>query len=258
MAITIEQEANALSKLVTDIDNTRRRYTKTEDDTLINFVSPYFFIYQKHRFYLLKNSVRKTLDPKFKYRPDYLSHEEYGTTTLWTLILFINDIPNIESFDQNQVLVPTFQSILQLARNNDEFNKISDLNELNKEPVAKTTLNLYTTKSKPKIEDFTIVVPEPAEEIAVHYVRQKFDITFVDAANKYVDLGFDEAIAESIELSIKGQTAVIYGEDYTLKDDPNGVAKRLSWAIDVTNGITGLESIIIEDSTIEVRYAIEQ
>lgn len=255
MAITIVQEAKRDSRLVYDIDNMRRRYQSTEGDIVINFVSPYFSVYEKYRFYLLKNSVREVLESKYYFRPDYLSYQKYNTTTLWTLLLFINDIPNIENFNKNQVLIPTFTSILNLSRGNTESTKVSDLNELNKAPVARDTLNLYTTKSTPKLIDIVDEV-EPAEEVQLHYVRQKFDVTFTDVSNKYVDLGFANPIAESVELTMQGETSFIYGVDYVLKADANDVVKRLSWKADSDNSVIGLESTIIEDAVLEIRYAI--
>ena len=101
---TIDQEANVLVKLATDLDKYRRYYSLKEVDTdetiFVKFVAPKIIAFEDYRFYLLKNSDTKPLSPANYYRPDYVSYQEYGTVNLWAMLLFINDIPTIEDFEK--------------------------------------------------------------------------------------------------------------------------------------------------------------
>ena len=59
---TIDQEANVLVKLATDLDKYRRYYSLKEVDTnetiFVKFVAPKIIAFEDYRFYLLKNSFK--------------------------------------------------------------------------------------------------------------------------------------------------------------------------------------------------------
>ena len=106
MAETIDVEARKAASLVTDIDKQRRQYVTVQDDIRIQFVSPSIVNYERFYFYLLRNSVYQKLDEKYYYRPDYLSFDQYGTTTLWTLLLYVNNVPSLEDLNIPKVFIP--------------------------------------------------------------------------------------------------------------------------------------------------------
>lgn len=114
MSVTLDQEAAKLASLASDIDNFRERFT-TENDL---FVFPSFELatIEKNFFFLLQQSRREVLDIKYKYRPDYLSFDEYGTVGYWQLLLLVNGIPSLEDFDIPSVIIPSYNSIIEILR----------------------------------------------------------------------------------------------------------------------------------------------
>lgn len=143
---TIDQEARTASKLATNIDNFRRRYTTKDSDVTVLFVSPSYSILERFSYVLLNKAKRYDLDEKYYYRPDYLSWDQYGTTTLWPILLFINNVPSIEDFNMTEVVVPDLTSIVELTRYDDSVLQPLNVEELNKPPVNKRLQSLYTSK----------------------------------------------------------------------------------------------------------------
>ena len=253
----IDDESKYRKKLRIDIDKHRYTYKTFEVDNdsdtnvLINFVSPAIFVYEQYRFYLLKNSVKKELKPHHYLRPDYLSYEEYGTTVLWTMILYINDIPNIESFQNIEKLyIPRIDAIYRIA------NDIINEDPLSVVPSVaipfKQTAQLFTKKSKPTLVEQPETTPVPNED-DFYFIRQTFEITNSIAARQYVDLSFD-AVSQSISFKIQGKTEFIYDRDYVLINDSSGKPRRISWDRRQVLG-DGLLDVIEEGMILEVQYS---
>jgi len=118
--ITIDQEAKQRVRHPLELDSMAERF-KTESG-YYSFTSPSLWILEKHLFYLLKNSVQRDFDPKYSMRPDYLSFDEYGTVVLAPYLMFVNNVLTIEDFDLVTVIIPSLQSIVDLAR--DKFPKL--------------------------------------------------------------------------------------------------------------------------------------
>ena len=59
----------------------------------------------KYKETLLNNSIYVTIDPKFYYKPEYVSYNIYNTTDLWYLILFLNEMKSVEEFNKPRILV---------------------------------------------------------------------------------------------------------------------------------------------------------
>lgn len=114
--ITIEDEAKQFSKLPTGLDNQCERY-KTVNG-LYTFPSLTLWTIEKNLFYLLRNSVEKDFEPKYKMKPDYLSFDEYGTVTMASLLMFVNSIPCVEDFNLVTVVIPSFSSIISICSDN--------------------------------------------------------------------------------------------------------------------------------------------
>ena len=152
---TIDVEAKKLRNLITDVDKHRRRFLKKEGSVTVQFVSPEIVTYEKFRYYLLKNSVKKKVEQKFHYRPDYFSYEEYSVTGLWTLLLYINDMASIEDFTKSEILVPTHSAILDIARDNQISVNLINLDASPEVNTNTLTLQLFSIPES----QFFLVIP---------------------------------------------------------------------------------------------------
>jgi len=105
--IDIEARENALSPL--DIDRFSRRF-KTNND-LFSFPDPNLETIDQNLFYLLRNSEEVEFKQEYKYRPDYMSFDYYGTTSLAGLIMYVNGIYSAEDFELVNVVMPSLDAI---------------------------------------------------------------------------------------------------------------------------------------------------
>lgn len=120
--ITIENEARIAIKYPFEIDVMATRY-KTSNE-LYGFTSPSLWVLEKNYFYLLRNSIIKEFNQKYKYRPSYLSYDEYGVINLDFLLMYINSVSCVEDFDLNTVIIPTTSSIITACQ--DKFPIVED------------------------------------------------------------------------------------------------------------------------------------
>lgn len=109
MPITIDNEAKRQLRSPLDIERFGTRY-KTEND-YYSFPSPSLETIDKNLYYLLRNSQEVEFESKYKYRPDYLSYDYYGTTILWELLLYVNGVFSLEDFNLVTVVIPSLESI---------------------------------------------------------------------------------------------------------------------------------------------------
>lgn len=256
----IDEEAKMAARFGTDIDKYRPFYMlrnideDTGDVVYVNFVSPSISVYEKYRYVLLKDSTRKDLEPKYYYRPDYVSYNEYGTVTLWTMLLYINNIPTIEEFNVANILIPSRTSINRLIRESIPPKVPIDVASLMVAPVNIETAKLYSKYETLALNSDIEVPVAPVFNPTIHFFRQIFDVNNVIAAGQYIELGY-EPIQESIDFKIKGQTSFIYDTHYSLVKGSNGDKNRISWHdADNRNG-DGLADVIIEGMVLEVQYA---
>lgn len=105
--ISTEAIQNLQSPL--DIEKFGQRF-KTENN-LFTFPDPNLLTIDKNLFYLLKNSEEVKFEGKYKYRPDYLSFDYYGTVILWEMLLYVNSVFSIEDFDLDTVVIPSLQAV---------------------------------------------------------------------------------------------------------------------------------------------------
>lgn len=129
MPETITKESRQKARLAINADNMADAY-KTSNGYFI-FPSPSLWTIEKNLFYLLKNSIEKNFEKKYTMRPSYLSFDEYGTTSLEYLLMYVNSIQCIEDFDLITVIIPTFQSIIDICRDKFSEKSISELTEVN-------------------------------------------------------------------------------------------------------------------------------
>lgn len=71
-----------------------------------------------NRLFLLSRCEIKEFQPRWQYRPNYLSHDVYGTQSFSYLLLLINDVISNLDFSFDYVKVPSLSSIKELIINN--------------------------------------------------------------------------------------------------------------------------------------------
>ena len=128
MAFTIDDEAKQFSRSPFNIGKMGPQYKTTNN--LFSFPAPELLTIEKHIFFLLRNSSIEKFAPKYKYRPDYLSFDKYGTTILWQLLLYVNGIPSVEDFDIKEVVIPSTQAIVEINKDNFPDLPTEDLREI--------------------------------------------------------------------------------------------------------------------------------
>lgn len=114
MTITIDRESRTRSRAAIDINFSGNRY-KTDND-IFTFPAPTLETLDQYLFFLLKNSVQKQFERRYKYRPDYMSFDEYGTVALAHLLMYVNTVPSLEGFDLQIVIIPSFNSIIEMLK----------------------------------------------------------------------------------------------------------------------------------------------
>lgn len=142
MSETIHSETTNNANLVANVDNIRSRNLEVDLDTDVQVLYPSFeiFPYEINLFSLLKDSIRADFNIKWTQRPDYVSLEYFNTTVFWPLILFMNQIDNIENFKNlDKILIPSYSSILELVRSRDN----SIINRIDNNPVVSTDIKYY-------------------------------------------------------------------------------------------------------------------
>jgi alpha-L-fucosidase len=112
MTILIDNEAKRQLESLLDFEFYGNRF-KTENN-LYTFPDLNLETIEKNLFYLLRNSVEIDFELKYKYRPDYLSFDTYGTTILWELIMYVNEVFSIEDFNLIKVVLPSMDSIVSI------------------------------------------------------------------------------------------------------------------------------------------------
>ncbi len=253
MASTIDVECRRLKNSSTDSDKFRLKYRHVENGLNVNFSSPMLSDFEKYRFFLLKNSQRKVLPVKFYYRPDYMAHDEYGTTNLWFLLLYINDIPSIEEFDKYDILVPAYSAILRLTQEPSDDEIIPLLEE---PKISSETLNFYSSKVSPNMSNK--VKEDPLEDSVskkYYWVRQKFTVSAGQASLGYLDLSF-EPVPQTIHFKTEHSGNHLFDVDYTLIQADDGRFRRISWNhADIPMADAGLLGTLQEGMLLELSYA---
>lgn len=109
MPITINDEAKRQLRSPLDIERFGNRF-KT-DNNYYSFPDPNLETIDKNLYYLLRNSEEVEFEAKYKFRPDYLSYDYYGTTILWELLMYVNGVFSLEDFNLVSVVIPSLESI---------------------------------------------------------------------------------------------------------------------------------------------------
>ncbi len=247
----VENDAERNILLATDEDKFRRKYREITDDITVTFASPHLSVLEMYKYFLLSQSEKRVLDQKYYYRPDYVSQKEYGTETLWYLILFVNDISCIEEFNKYEIYVPSYSSILQIAKKDVS----SDVTEIKiPDTISPKLLELYASKISPVIEESEEEEEIVADEEALYWVRQKFEIKSGQESNGYLDLAYIP-IEDTVTFKAEHGGNFIYGVDYYIIESFDGQVRRLSWLDSDCPEGPGLLGSVVEDMMVEILYA---
>jgi hypothetical protein len=259
MAETIDVESRKASQLVTDIDKQRRRYIKKSGDVKVQFVSPSIFNYERFFFYLLRNSTYSQLGRNYIQRPDYLSYDQYSTTTLWPVLLFVNRVQSIEDFVGPTVYIPSYSSILELSKNNQTLLDSIDLDKINEPNLNIKKLQVYYSKVRVPTSEAQPRTPTTEDQELPSYLRQKFNLVEMNLLNKFVDLGFIP-VQETVEVKIVNSNQVlVYDAHFTIIADDNGDSRRVSWAeADCVYSPYGMEDTLTVGTVLDISYVKEQ
>lgn len=87
-------------------------------DKQINVDIPSYPLIEKNYDYLRLKSEYILLEPKYKYRPDYLSYDRYGFIHFWFILLYLNDCFDISQFDKRYVYIPEYEDLIDLLDSN--------------------------------------------------------------------------------------------------------------------------------------------
>ena len=71
-----------------------------------------------NKHFLLARCDIKEFQPRWQFRPNYLSYDMYGTLSFAYLLLFINDVVSVLDFDFDYVKVPKIGAIKELIVSN--------------------------------------------------------------------------------------------------------------------------------------------
>jgi len=129
MPFTIDREAYRMAKQAIDIDNMRERF-KTSND-IYTFPSPNMETIDKNLYFLLRYAEEKEFDSKYSMKPEYLSIDEYGTSALWELLMYVNNVFCKEDFILDTVIIPSFSSVVTMCQDNFPKKTSSELEEVN-------------------------------------------------------------------------------------------------------------------------------
>ena len=128
MPITIDDEAKRQLRSPLDIERFGKRF-KTSNG-YFSFPDPNLETVDKNLFYLLRNSEEVKFEGKYKYRPDYLSYDYYGTTILADLIMYVNGVFSKEDFDLDTIVIPSIQAITFVLPDTYTIPDADDLEEI--------------------------------------------------------------------------------------------------------------------------------
>jgi alpha-L-fucosidase len=129
MPPTIDNEARQQRRSPFDISKMSDRF-KTSNG-LFSFDSPSLDTIEKNLYFLLRQSTVKNFERKYRFRPDYLSFDEYGTPILDKLLMYVNNVQTVEDFkDLKEVIIPTKSSIVEILKDNFPDKDPADLDEV--------------------------------------------------------------------------------------------------------------------------------
>jgi hypothetical protein len=125
MSVTIDNEVRQVIRSPLDISKMSDRY-KTANG-IYSLPSPTLTTIEKNLYFLLRNSRSETFKSEYKFKPDYLSFDEYNTVILDQLLMYINNVKTVEEFDLQTVVIPTFDAIVSILADDFPEKEASEL-----------------------------------------------------------------------------------------------------------------------------------
>ena len=116
MPLTIDQEVRQFIRSPYDISK-MSDFFRTESG-IYAFQSPSLDTINKNLYYLLRNSKEVEFERKYRYKPDYLSYDEYNTVILDQMLLYVNGVFSPEDFDLITVVIPLREAIINILPDN--------------------------------------------------------------------------------------------------------------------------------------------
>jgi len=116
MSITLDSETKQIIRSPLDISKMADRY-KTSND-IYSVQSPTLYTIEKNLYFLLRNSKTELFQGQYKFKPDYLSFDEYNTVILDQLLMYVNNIKSVEEFNLQTVIIPSLDSIVSILSDN--------------------------------------------------------------------------------------------------------------------------------------------
>lgn len=266
----IGEESQSRCNVPSDCDNYRFTYKDYEQQINgtrvdVSFVSPVFSTWEKYRFCLLQSSKKVQMTDRYKYRPDYVSYDNYGTTNWWQLLMWLNDVKSLEYFDTEEIIVPTIEAISKVTDACYDAGGYIDLNE-----DAKHKTTLYTLFKNPvdklnQISESEVLSNSGTsntlnellkQEEDTVFCREVFTMTIPILRLKYVQLS-NEPIEKSVRLVANCRPNLIYGKHYQLVQNNDKSLNRISWDPNVVQN-AGLLFKLRENDVLEVQYVKKQ
>ena len=112
--ITIDNEAQQQKSQLIDFGNFVEKYIAESQNLVVPSLSVEAI--DRNIFFLVKYSKYESFDQKYRFRPSYMSYDEYGTVCLDKLLMYVNNVFCEEEFDLDYVIIPTHDAILDLVR----------------------------------------------------------------------------------------------------------------------------------------------
>jgi len=125
MSVTIDNETKQVIRSPLDISKMSDRY-KTANG-IYSLPSPTLTTIEKNLYFLLRNSRSETFKSEYKFKPDYLSYDEYNTVILDQLLMYVNNVKTVEEFDLHTVVIPTFDAIVSILADDFPEKEASEL-----------------------------------------------------------------------------------------------------------------------------------
>lgn len=129
MPETIDQEVKQLIRSPFDFSKQSEIHKTTTG--LYTFQSPSIYTIDKHYYYLLRNAKEVEFQKQYRYKPDYLSYDEYGTVVLDKLLMYVNNVAVPEDFDLVTVVIPLREAIIDILPDNFPEKEVADMTEIN-------------------------------------------------------------------------------------------------------------------------------
>jgi hypothetical protein len=129
MTQLINREVRENIKSPLDFERFSQRF-KTDND-LFTFPDPNLQTIEKNLYYLLRHSEEKKFESKYRYRPDYMSFDYYGTVILWQLLMYVNSVFSVEDFNLDVVIIPSLDAVTFILQDIFPIEKPQDLQSIN-------------------------------------------------------------------------------------------------------------------------------